>query len=135
MIKYKHAGNDHFVRFSTDENGNILPDTKTAAFGPNDKSGMGAAFYQEYLKHVELGGEVEPQYTAEEQAAKDSKEATQALESQFSTCKQLLDETQYIVSGDCDFPQADIDKYLAWRIDIKTIMRSGIKQVIPEKPF
>ena len=94
----------------------------------------GTRYVEDLEKYLAEGNEIEPQFTVEELAAKEAAEAKQALESQKRTCENLLDQTQYIVAGDCDFDQADIDKYKAWRVEIKKIMRSEILQEIPEKP-
>lgn len=79
MRKFKHAENGRIVMFSTDENGDEIPETRTD-FGPTDKPRtMGHGFYQEYLKHIEDGGEVEPLETPEEIATREAKEAAESL--------------------------------------------------------
>lgn len=78
MTRYKEAGNGEFVRISTDESGKEL--SRTASFGPKNKPDtMGAGFYAEMLEWDKVeGNEIEPQYTAEEQAAKDQEESDAA---------------------------------------------------------
>ena len=74
MIKFKEAGNGNFIRISLDEDGEEL--SRTATFSEKSKpKTMGAGFFTEKLAWEEAGNVVEPQYTVEEQAAKDQSEA------------------------------------------------------------
>lgn len=136
MAKFKHAGNGNFIRISTDGNGNELPETKTAPFGPNDKPGtMGAGFFAEKEAWVEAGGVVEDQFTATEQTAKDQAEAEQALDSQKSTCLQLLRESDYKSLSDWPYPAADKTQWKNFRTALRIIINSDQMETIPDKPF
>lgn len=81
------------------------------------------------------GNEIESFETAEEIMVREAGEAKQALEDQKQTCKNLIEKTQYIVNGDCDYPSDDIAECKTWRIKIKSIMRSGKIQEIPERKY
>ena len=83
----------------------------------------------------EKSNTIEPAETEEEFATRLAEESTKALATQYQTCKNLLDNTQYIVNGDCDYPQADIDTCRLWRTQIKTIMRGTEIVEIPERTF
>jgi hypothetical protein len=57
------------------------------------------------------------------------------LENQKQVCQAELDKWQYIVDGDCDYPQADIDAEKARRKKIKAIMRGTKIVKIPKRSF
>lgn len=121
--------------FSTDENGNEIPGTRTADFGPTDKPRtMGHGFYQEYLKHIEGGGEVEPLETPEEIAAREAKEAVAAIESTKALCIQYLNDSEKHVTNDPPYP-ANVQEWLDSRAVWRTILRSGEAQTVPDKPY
>lgn len=96
MIKFKLAGSGLFIRYSTDENGNKLPKTVTGSFGPNNKpKTSGAGMYQEYLKWIEDGNTVEPQYTVEELAVKEAKEVVDIQLSINSVARSFLNANDW----------------------------------------
>lgn len=73
-IKYKEAGNGWFIKIFLDDEGN--EQGRTASFA--DGKGSGTGLTKEMQDWIDAGNEVEPQYTAEEQAAKDQADADAA---------------------------------------------------------
>lgn len=79
MAKFKEAGNGQFVRYSTDENGNKIPGTETATFSESNKpKTSGAGLWREKIEWEAKGNVVEPQFTAEQLAAKEAEETEAA---------------------------------------------------------
>lgn len=98
MIKFKHAGNGHFVRFSTDENGNEILGTRTASFSEASKpKTMGAGFWQGKKEWEAAGNVVESQYTAEEQAEKETKDTIDLILSKNAEARSYLNDTDWKV--------------------------------------
>lgn len=129
-VKYKEAGNGWFIKIFLDDEGN--EQSRTSSFADGKGSGTGLA--KEMQAWIEDGGVVEPQYTAEEQAAKDQAEAANAIDATKSICIRYLNDSEIHVSNDPPYPndvQAWTDKRTEWR----TILRSGVAQEVPEKPF
>jgi predicted phosphodiesterase len=93
----------------------------------------GSRYKKEFAAYLAAGNEIEPFETQEEKEARELKENDQALMSQKQACKDELDKTQYIVDGDCDFPQSDIDTEKARRKKIKAIMRGTKIVEIPKR--
>lgn len=58
-----------------------------------------------------------------------------ALQIQKQKCIEELNKTQYIVNGDCDYPQVDIDAEQTRRKKIKAIMRGTEVVEISERSF
>lgn len=136
MRKFKHAGNGRIVMFSTDGNGNEIPKSRTVDFGPTDKprtQGHGF-YYNDYLKHIEGGGEVEPLETPEEIATREAKEEADAIESTKSLCIQYLNDSEKHVTNDPPYP-ANVQEWLDSRAVWRTILRSGEAQTVPYKPY
>ena len=133
MIKFKEAGNGHFIRISLDEEGNELSRTATFSEASKPKT-MGAGFFAEKNKWVEDGGVVEAQYTAEEQTAKDQAEAEKDLGSQQDLCQRYLNETDYKLLSDFEY-QDDVPALLVLRIEWKRIIKSDQTEAVPDKPY
>ena len=68
-MKYKHAEVEGWY-CTIDDNGN-----KSQSWNEKNRPG----YYEEMMASVEAGNAIEPRFTAKEQAAKDKKEASEAL--------------------------------------------------------
>jgi len=127
-IKYKETGNNWFIKIFLDENGNEV--SRTPSFSEKNSPGL----VKEMQAWEKTGGIIEPQFTAEELAAKEIEETEQALKTTKSTCIRYLNESEIHVSNDPPYPddaQTWKDKRKEWR----TILKSGTTQKVPEKPF
>lgn len=123
-IKYKHAEAPGWY-YSFDENG-----LKSQSWNKKNKPVM----YEQMKKWESEGNTIEPQCTAEEQAVKDAKEAADAVESTKSLCIQYLNGSEIHVSNDPPYPE-NVPEWLDYRGQWRTILRSGIAQSVPDKPF
>jgi len=124
-MKFKHAESPGWY-YQIDQTGN-----KSQSFTAKNKPGL----YAEMMAWVKAGNEVEPQFTAEELAAKEAEELAQAIKSQQSTCVRLLKDSDEKVNG--AYPNTDEDK-AAWelyRAELRKILKSDTIQPVPEKPF
>lgn len=129
-LRYKEAGNDWFIKIFLDESGNETG--RTASFA--DGKGSGTGLFKEMQAWQDLGNQVEPQYTAEELAAKEAEEATNAIAATKSTCIRYLNESEIHVSNDPPYPD-DIQTWKDKRKEWRTVLKSGFAQEVPEKPF
>ena len=93
---------------------------------------MGAGFWQEYLKWIDEGNVVEPQYTTKELMERAAAEAARALESQRNACLKNLGETDYKLLSDFEY-QGDVPKIKALRDEWKRILKSDKLETVPEK--
>ena len=83
---------------------------------------------------VESGNIIEPQYTTEEQAQKDSNDLENSLKSQKQTLIQLLDCSEKAVSNHPHYPN-DVDQWISAREIWWTQLKSNVLIDIHEKPF
>jgi hypothetical protein len=91
--------------------------------------------YAEMMAWVAEGNEIEPYETAEEIAERESEESKQALESQNQTIQTLLDEADK--KAGAEYRNTEEEK-AEWRIfgdKLLVILKSGIVQELPEKPY
>lgn len=83
---------------------------------------------------VKAGNKIEPQYTADELTQKETDDFNNAIESQKSTCIQLLDASEKAVSKDPPYPD-DIEIWKEARNQWREIIKSDKIEEIPDKPF
>lgn len=121
-MKYKKTASPGWI-VQIDDLGNV-----SQSFTAKNKPGL----WTEYEAWKKAGNEIEPYETAEEIAAREAKEAEQALEAQYERCKQILKDTDHLVSNDTDYPE-HLGANKAYRVKIKEIMRSGVPQEIPDR--
>lgn len=94
----------------------------------------GTRYVNELQAWKDAGNEIEPQFTTEEQAAKDQKEAAQLFDGQKAECIRLLDESEIHVSTDPPYPD-DSQDWKSSRAQWRAILRGSQLAEIPEKPF
>lgn len=123
-IKYKQAESEGWFYF-IDELGN-----KGQSWNKNNRPAM----YEEMQAWVKDGNEIEPQLTSGELTAKELKDNEQDLESQNKILITLLNDSEKHVSQDPPYPD-DVSTWVAARKQWRKILKSGILQEIPEKPF
>ena len=127
--KYKEAGNGYFFKIFLDGNGNEV--SRTASFNQGKPGTTAAGYWSEMQAWIKAGGVVEPQFTAEELAAKEAEEAQAAIDSTKALCIKYLDETEKHVSSDPPYPD-DVDRHKADRAKWREIIKSGTAQDVPE---
>lgn len=120
---YKEAGNGEIIKL--DDKGN-----KSPSFNKKNSPGL----WKEMQVFIDAGGVVEPQFTPEEQEAKEALEDQQALESQKSTCIRNLNDTDYKLLEDFEYPE-DVAKIKADRLEWKRIVKSDKLETVPENTF
>ena len=76
MIKFKEAGNGYFIRISIDEEGKETSRTPSFNHGKPGTSAFG--YFKEMQEWEAAGNKIEPQFTAEEFAERESEEAEKA---------------------------------------------------------
>ena len=91
-------------------------------------------YYQEMLAWVAAENEIEPQYTEEELAEKESNDFGTSLESQKASCIQLLNDSEKAVSNDPPYPE-DVEAWKTFRASLRVIMKSDQLETVPKKPF
>lgn len=128
-IKYKENRNGWFVKIFLDENGNEASRLEFA-----DGKGSGTGLFKEMQAWEEAGNEIEPQYTTEELTQKETDDFNNAIESQKSTCVQLLNETDSKLISDTPYPD-DIQVWVDVRNQWRVIIKSDKIEEIPDKPF
>lgn len=121
MIKYKkHESPGWWYKIDIDEDGNESRQSFDKKHG----------WYKEMM---DSGAPIEPLYTSEELEQKEDDDLQNALESQKSQCIQLLKDTLHTQSDDFDYPD-DKGTWKTYRDQVKTVMRSGQIETIPDKP-
>lgn len=120
-IKFKEAGNGWYFKIDLDSGDKINFPKKHG-------------YYKEMQAWVEAGNEIEPQYTSDELAQKESEDMQNAIESQRQNCIQLLNESEKSVSNDPPYPD-DIEIWKTIREQWRDIIKSDQIESIPEKPF
>lgn len=128
-VKFKEAGNGWYVKIFLDETGK--ESSRTPSWNKKVKPG----YYEEMKAWEKRGNVVEPQYTIEEWSKKKNKEKEQKLEAQKEVGVELLNKTQHKIGGDYDKQKEDVDKWLVWRAEVKSIIRSSVLRPFPPEPF
>ena len=123
-MKYKHAESEGWF-YTIDDNG-----LKSQSWHPRNKPVM----FKEMQEWEAAGNKIEPQFTAEELKQKEIDDLKRALESQKQTCIQLLNESEKSVSSDPPYPD-DLDKWKAFRAELRVTLKSDKMETIPERPF
>lgn len=132
-IKFKEVGPDAFVKIYLNEDGSESSKSGSFSSKPKEKT-SGYGLNKEMIAWVAAGNTIEKQYTPGELAQKVIDDAKNALDSQKSTCIQLLNESEMAVSNDPPYP-ADTDKWKTIRAEWRIILKSDIIQTVPEKLF
>lgn len=123
IIYYKEAPNGG--RIKIDNFGN-----KSASFNQKNSPERWA----ESEKFIAEGAVLEPEVTEVEQAAKESKEAADAIQAQKDLCQKYLDETDYKLLSDFEY-QDDVPALKILRIEWKRIRKSDQIETVSVKPF
>ena len=123
-MKFKHAESTGWY-YQIDDDGN-----KGQSWSAKNRPKM----YEEMMKWVAEGNEIEPRYTAEELAEKEAADAQQALESQKAECIRLLNQTEIHCTSDPPYPD-DVVEWVAYRKVLREILQSDELCDMPKKPF
>ena len=123
-MKYKHAEAEGWY-CTIDDNGN-----KSQSWNEKNRP----VCYEEMQAWVKAGNVIEPQFTVKELKQKKADDLQKALDSQKSTCIQLLNDSEKAVSNDPPYPD-DTTKWKTFRGKLRTILKSDALVTIPNKPF